>query len=176
METQTGGLVLEGKYALALTPLAELPAADSLVITDHDNERFLKTNSVWHEPADVEELDGVGLELRRQDLKLSLLMDMVSELVASQRELPFAVSIQLTASELHCEHSALPVGSTVEANLYLIPCIPRALKLYGEIRESTEPGWLVMRFKGMSPAVQDRMEKLIFTHHRRRIAHALADS
>ncbi len=183
MENNSSRLSLEGEYPLALKPISEFPGNNVLQQIDQDNEKFLKTSAIWHDPVDVEELDGIGLELRRQDLKISLLMEMVSELLIQQSHLPPMVHIHLTATDLLCDypsdHSSdrpniqLAPGTKLELKLYVMPAFPRPLKLYGEVVPEREPGKLSIHFSGMSPAVQDRIEKVIFTHHRRSIAHRL---
>lgn len=173
METESGGLLLEGHYSLLLKHIDELPGPDALVTIDHENENFLKTNSALHESIDIDEVDGVGMELRRQDLKISLLLDLVSELLVRQTQLPPPVATRLTAFQLQCEHEEMATGAKVEAILYVVPTIPRAIRLFGEILSSTEPGWVTMRFSGISPAMQDRIEKMIFTQHRRKVAQGL---
>jgi len=187
MEKHSSGLSLEGEYPLALKPISQFPGTNVLQQVDQDNEKFLKTSAIWHDPVDVEELDGIGLELRRQDLKISLLMEMVSELLIQQSHLPPPVHLHLTATDLLCDYPSeylsdflsdrtdaqLAPGTKLELKLYVMPAFPKALKLFGEVGPEREPGKLSIHFTGMSPAVQDRIEKVIFTQHRRSIAQRL---
>lgn len=167
--------MLQGEFSLSLKGIPRMPDAGVLLNTDLENEKFLKTSAIWHDPVESDELDAIGLELRRQDLKISLLLEMVSELLIRQSQLPPLVALQMTAESLQCIYSGQPLapGSAVEVTLYIMPAFPKALKLYGEVVPSPEAGKLTLQFIGMSPAVQDRIEKLIFTQHRRSIAHGL---
>lgn len=175
MEKHSGGLSLEGEFPLAVKPISQFPGTNVLLQADHSNEKFLKTSSIWHDPVDVEELDDIGQELHRQDLKISLLMEMVSELLIHQSHLPPPVHLLLTATDLQCDHPGAPMtpGTKIELTLYVTPAFPKALKLYGEVGPERQSGKLSIYFTHMSPAVQDRIERLIFTQHRRSIAQRL---
>lgn len=178
MNSSHGSLVMEGRFRFAIESI-ELPASPDLLHIDKENEKLLRTSAIWQDPVEVEELDHVSLELRRQDLKISLLLDLVGELVLGQSELPPVESIQLTARaiEFSNEICSLNEGDTAKAVLYLLPAFPRALQFYGDIVASDDrQGYSVLNLQGTSIAVQDQIEKIIFTHHRRSIAQEHAGS
>lgn len=172
MTASSGGLVLEGKYPFCIKKVTDTPATNELLDLDKENEKILKASAIWQDPVEVEELDSVGLELRRQDLKISLLMDMVSELLVRQSQQPPLEKIKLTGSSVEFQDEAhdFKLGVKAEAMLYILPAFPRALRFYGEIIESEQAGCAVLGFHGTSVAVRDQIEKLLFTHHRRSIA------
>ena len=172
MDIQTGGLVLEGRYSLSLEAVPQMLEAAELANIDKENEKFLRTSAAWQDPVEVEELDSVGLELRRQDMKINLLMDMVSELLMRQSELPPPESIKLTPSgiEFAADSHSFETGAIAKAQLFILPTLPRALQFYGEITPGGQPGTLRLQFVGTGSVVQDQIDKLIFTHHRRSIA------
>tara|TARA_R110002072_G_scaffold27080_1_gene88603 strand:+ start:593 stop:1144 length:552 start_codon:yes stop_codon:yes gene_type:complete len=172
MAELTGGLVLEGKYSFSIETIQDMPTAAELVNIDSENEKFLRTSSTWQDPVEVEELDSVGLELRRQDLKINLLMDMVSELLMRQSELPPPESIKLTPKgiEFSNKDRQLKTGTLGKVFLYILPALPRALQFYGEVQSGEQEGSLRLEFSGTGKAVQDQIDKLLFTHHRRSIA------
>ena len=64
----------------------DLPGSTALIRLDRENEKLLRASAIWQDPVEVEELDHdhVSLELRRQDLKISLLLDLVGELLIRQ--------------------------------------------------------------------------------------------
>lgn len=180
MNMQQNGLTLERDFSLSIKQIADFPSQDKLLLADTENEKFLKTSTIWHDPIDVEDLDGIGLELRRQDLKITLLMEMVSELLIKQSHLPPLVTSRLTANGLQChgDVTQYPAETKVEILLYIVTAFPKPLKLYGEViqgddNDSAEQN-LSIQFVGMSPNVKDRIEKLIFTEHRRSIAQNLS--
>jgi len=165
-------LVMEGRYSFTVEKIQAIPSSTELLNIDKENEKLLRTSAIWQDPIEVEELDHVSLELRRQDLKISLLLDLVGELLIRKSELPPLESIQLTATSIEFpnEVCALNDGDQVKAVLFLLPAFPRALQFYGEITGSERKGFSALEFQGTSIAVQDQIEKIIFTHHRRSIA------
>ncbi len=170
---------MEGSFAFATEVIHEFPSAAELALIDKENEKLLRASAFWHESAiEAEEPDHVSIELRRQDLKISLLLDLVSELILSQSELPAAQSIRLTAKGIEFSDATnnFRSGDKIRSSLYLLPALPRALKFCGNLISSDREGFLIMRFEGTSVAVRDQIEKIIFTNHRRSIAQENADS
>lgn len=163
------GLIFEGMLPVGLDFLDSFPGDDQLALLNEQNENFLKTSLVWHETVDVDEFDDVGQELKRQDLKINLLLDMVGELLALQNKLPETRPIKFSthALESDFQSEAVVPGAKAMISLYLMPAFPRSVKLYAEF-DST--GKAV--FCCMSQNVQDGLEKIIFRHHRRMIAQA----
>ncbi|MBL4580986.1 MAG: hypothetical protein JKY29_04130 [Gammaproteobacteria bacterium] len=174
------GLVMEGRYSFTVENIHDLPGSTALIRLDRENEKLLRASAIWQDPVEVEELDHdhVSLELRRQDLKISLLLDLVGELLIRQSELPSLESIQLTATSLEFSNEICAVsnGDKVKATLFLLPAFPRALQFYGDISRSEREGFSILTFQGTSIAVQDQIEKIIFTHHRRSIAQGNASA
>lgn len=172
MTSLSQGLVMEGSYSFAVEKVQDVPTSTELVSIDKQNEKILRTSAIWQDPVEVEELDHVSLELHRQDLKISLLLDLVGELLIRQSELPPIEAIQLTATgiEFSSEICSAERGEKVKATLFLLPAFPRALQFYGGITSSEKKGFSVLSFQDTSIAVQDQIEKIIFTHHRRSIA------
>lgn len=168
------GLVMEGSYSFTVEKIQGVPTSTELLNIDRENEKLFRTSAIWQDPVEVEELDHdhVSLELRRQDFKISLLLDLVGELLIRQSELPPLESIQLTATGIEFSNEVFAVGNgdKVKATLFLLPAFPRALQFYGDITSSERKGFWVLSFQGISIAVQDQIEKIIFTHHRRSIA------
>lgn len=163
---------MEGSFSFSIESVQSLPSSDELLYVDRENERLLKTSAVWHDPVEVEEMDHVSLELRRQDLKINLLLDLVGELLVKHRELPPLETIRLSAVELEFPETAYEIkrGAKAKADLFLLPGFPRALKFYGLVEKSEREGFLSMAFEGLGIGVQDQLEKIIFTHHRRSVA------
>lgn len=172
MSVQAGSLKLEGSYSLSIEVIRQMPSAAELLNIDKENEKFLRTSANWQDPVEVEELDSIGHELRRQDMKINLLMDMVSELLMRQCELPAPEAIQLTPTgiEFSTDSHALASGALARAQLYILPTLPRALQFYGEIKPGEQPDSMRLEFVGTGSVVRDQIDKLIFTHHRRSIA------
>jgi hypothetical protein len=173
MPFQESGLVFSGSLPLSLELLADVPRDSDVARANESNELLLRSVSVLEEKIDHDENDELVQELKRQDMKLNLILDMIGTLLMQQQVIPAAREIQLSASGLR-----LGVAANTAANqhcrvqLYIEPAIPKPLTLYGQCQPSSEAGMTDIAFKGVSQAVADNLDKFIFRHHRRRIAQA----
>lgn len=171
---------MKGHYSFSVEKIQGFPTETELLNIDKENEKILKASAVCQEPVELEEVDhgNIGLELRRQDLKISLLLDLVGELLIRQNGLPPVEHIQLTATDIEFSNEICKVdaGDRVKASLFLLPAFPRALQLYGDVSNSEREDCSIIKLHGVSAAVQDQIEKIIFTHHRRSIAQEHAGS
>ena len=80
----TEGLILEADQVLVWHTIPELPNDVYLAQANETNEWFLRACLSYVETSDREEPGEYDLELRRLDLKLNLLMDMVGLLLRQQ--------------------------------------------------------------------------------------------
>jgi hypothetical protein len=112
------------------------------------------------------------------DAKLSLVLDLVGEVLTRQLQLPRPHQIALSELGVHWiepKPEALPTraGQNAYVDLYLKPAFPRPLRFFAQLAVSgrTEKGVrFVAQFRGMGEDVQDGLAKLIFRQHRRMIA------
>lgn len=174
MGTVNEGLLFEGLLPVAFTQIKSVPETEQLAFINEANESILKASMILHESVDVDEHDEIRLELRRQDVKINLLLDMVSELLIQQNKIPEALLVKLTAGGIKCPVEAFDtkvvgIGEKLEIALYITPTTPRPLKIYAEVIE-LDGDLINVQFLGLSQSVQDWLEKLIFRHHRRTIA------
>ena len=176
MDKTDEGLLFEGMLPVSFQRVDNFPDLDQFAFINEENENLLRTSLIWYESAEVDEHDEISLELRRQDLKITLLLDMVGELLRQQIKFLPPIMLKLTARGLECTTSPAinEPGEKVKIALYITPSTPRALKLYGEVREMDADDRVTIGFVGVSQVVHDCMEKIIFRHHRRAIAQGLA--
>ncbi len=180
MSIQNEGLVFEGRLPVLFQVIESFPTDDTFLFLNEKNERILRASLLPMEPKEFEEHDEVGLMLWRQELKISMLMDLVGELVTNQQGKPPVSSLLLTPSYLECADLPGTTDSIIECSLYLSPNIPQALKLYGlrvnregqGVEENTDSS-ARMQFRSMARSVQDLLEKVIFRQHRRQVAQGL---
>ncbi len=120
-------------------------------------------------------------ELAQIDFKLSLLMDLVGELLVRQLEMPVTRRVRLGSQGLLWEgpegqETRLAVGDRVLVTVYLDPYCPRPVAFPGRVYRSEQVLDLDYRagivLEGLSETVQDWLDRFIFRHHRRRIAQA----
>jgi len=175
MNSSSESLQFDGVLPAAFQIIDEFPADEQLLTSNEQNERFLKTCLLPQERMDSEELDEVGVELRRQDLKLNLLLDMMGQLLLQQNKLPEEVSLKLTSSSLICDcvDAQIKENQLLKLELYFMSSvIPRPLILFGKVAQ-VDDARMEIKFLGLSQTVRDWLEKVIFRHHRRAIAQGL---
>ena len=174
------GLYYESNISLVWQVVDDLPSDNELVRINEDNSRFLKALAALNEgpPEAGEELPQTAAELQRLDLKLNLLLEMVGELLASQRTLPAPTKVKLGHAGIEwLAEKHPPSGAQICIDVYLRSELPSPLKFHGlaviadSEKTSTNTGKRVqVRFAGLNPTLQDDLEKFIFRRHRRSIA------
>jgi hypothetical protein len=171
------GLIYEESLPVSFTPgaLAEGPALARL---NADNHQLLSAESSLDEvrvhEALKDESPALVHELQRLEFKVNMLLRLTAELSMRSSGLPPAERVRLSSHAIEWCGAKIPAaGSTGVLALYINPALPQPLKLpstvIGErVVEGTRAAQL--RFSGMSEAVTEMMEKLIFRHHRRLVA------
>jgi hypothetical protein len=166
------GIVYQAQLPLAWEVLdAAAPAHD-----EH-NEKVLGTlESLEALPAASGE-GGTATDIARLEFKLDLLMDLVTQLLSREAPLPAPRAVSLGAHALEFrlgEGEAAPAtGEHLQIAVYLHAEYPRPLILTGQAATVTgAPGAqdVAVAFDSLGEAAQDRLEKLIFRHHRRQVA------
>jgi hypothetical protein len=173
MPFQDNGMVFAGSLPLVIELRAEAPREHELLRANEGNELLLRSVAVLEEKPDHDENDPLAQELKRQDIKLNLILDMIGALLQQQQLLPVPREIQLTGSGLRAAITPNPVSTQhCSIQLYIEPSIPKPLTLFGQCHPSSQAGMTDIVFSGISQGVTDNLEKFIFRHHRRRIAQA----
>lgn len=108
MDSPVEGLLYEGSLPISFRRIACFPEEGQLALINEKNENFLKTSLIRHEATELDEHDEISLELRRQDLKINLLLDLVAELLVQQNKLPPAIMLKYTATDLEYESGPMP--------------------------------------------------------------------
>ena len=174
------GLVFEDALPLCWEVVDDLPDAAHLARLNEADEALLRVISALEEyrPEPGEEHAEVAQELARLDFKLSLVLDLVGQLLSRQLTLPESLPVRLGARGLEWPAADPPrPGAHLIVSLYLHPGYPRPLELPGVVA-GVDPlpvgGRVRLAFRGLGEPVEDWLEKFIFRHHRRSIAHARA--
>lgn len=166
------GLIFKGALPLVLKKLQARPDDYEQSRANRSNEILLKSGLLFNDHQDLDEYHELSPFLIKQDLKLNLLLDLMSDLVKSSSDFPAACSVQMTPDSLVLEKNkndeGLQKGDIVGLEIYLVAEMPKPLSLYG-ILEKTDPKWRI-DFFAMEQQVSDQLEKIIFRFHRRRIA------
>lgn len=180
METEQeelgGGLVYRTHIPLAWQVVSRIDTAPAAAALNQqvaeENERCLHALALLNEyPAEMSE------ELQRLELKMNLVLEFMGELLARQLDLPARSAVQFAATGLSWEGLAanLPaVGQQVRVEAYLHAQYPRPLVVFGQVSGREQPGETgrcQVEFFPLPDASRDLLEKMIFTHHRREVAH-----
>ena len=115
-------------------------------------------------------------ELQRLEYKVNILLRLTAELALRSKGLPSAERVRMTSRALEWfgEHSPA-AGGTGLLSIYINPALPQPLKIPCVVagqRIIDDARATQLRFVGLSDAVVDMLEKLIFRHHRRLVAGA----
>lgn len=168
---QSDSLVFQGRLPAAFRSITDVPGPSTLVISNERNEHTLKSSLISNEPAEIDDHDDVMQHLKRQEAKLDLLLDMVTEILSRQSNMPQEIEVRLTAQSVgwqDAEQSYLP-DDLVEVDVYITPSIPKPLRFYGKVVAS-EAGQHSVEFMGVNQQVTDLLDKILFRHHRRAVA------
>lgn len=164
-------LVFDGRLPVSFTVIDAIPGDSTLAIINEKNEHTLRSSLIPADTVDLDEHDELGQYLKRQEVKLDLLLDLVTELLTQQNRIPDERQLRLTAQGVAWSdpERGFDAGACIEVNIYLTPSVPRALRFFGELRQGAS-GNNVLAFVGVNQQVTDLMEKILFRHHRRSVA------
>lgn len=173
------GLIFEETLPVVWTA-GPLPEGLALARLNSDNHQLLGAESSLDEvrvhEALKDESPALVHELQRLEYKVNILLRLTADLALRSSGVPPAQRVRLTprALEWFGEHTPA-VGSTGLLALYVNSALPQAVKIpcvvAGErLQDNLRAAQL--RFSGVSEAVVEQLEKLIFRHHRRLVAGA----
>jgi len=173
------GLIFEESLPVGWT---RGPIAEGLVLArlNTDNHQLLGAESSLDEvrvhEALKDESPALLHELQRLEYKVNILLRLTAELAMRSSGLPPAQRVRMSshAVEWFAEH-APPTGETGLLAIYINPALPQALRIPCVVagqRIIENLSATQLRFAGLSDAVVDMLEKLIFRHHRRLVAGA----
>jgi hypothetical protein len=163
------GLVLEDRLPLRWRASETADAAPTLQLSNEETLRVILSLDEHHAEASDENPE-FAHEVQRLETKINLILELVSQVLARQLQLPEALPVRLSAHEIEWETASAPAsGSLVLIEAYACPRYPRPLFLPATVKESGG-GRVRAELDDLGAPVQDLLEKLIFRHHRRLIA------
>jgi Atypical PilZ domain, cyclic di-GMP receptor len=142
------------------------------------SERNLQVLQAWdamdeHGPVDKpDESAPHAADILRLDRKINLLLDLVGQILATNRPRPPSVPVRFNAlGGMWRSAGTLPeAGEQGVAEIYLHDCLAQPLRLPGRVTSVTPDGHVKVRFAPVGEAVADLIEKLAFRRHRRQVA------
>jgi hypothetical protein len=173
------GLIFEESLPVAWTPG---PLAEGLLLArlNADNHQLLGAESSLDEvrvhEALKDESPALLHELQRLEYKVNILLRLTAELAVRSSGLPPPERIRMTSGALEWFAANIPpVGATGLLAVYINPALPQPVKIPCVVagqRIVDEARAAQLRFMGLSDAVVEMLDKLIFRHHRRLVAGA----
>lgn len=173
------GLIFEESLPVVWTP-GVLADGAQLARLNADNHQLLGAESSLDEvrvhEALKDESPALLHELQRLEYKVNMLLRLTAELALRSSGLPEPERVRMSSRALEWfgEHAARPEATGL-LSIYINPALPQPLKIPSVVSgEGLVDGVRTTRFRfvGMSDAVVDMLEKLIFRHHRRLVAGA----
>jgi hypothetical protein len=173
------GLTFEELLPLAWIEGA-LPVGLELARLNSDNHQLLGAEASLEEVRiaeglSKEESPALIHELQRLEFKLNVLLRLTADLVARSSTLPKPQAARLGARGLEWSGAAAPKSGCGLVHIYINTALPQPLRIPCEVvGERVQNGERIaqLKFRDLSEAVVDMLEKLIFRHHRRLIAGA----
>jgi hypothetical protein len=173
------GLIFEELLPVVWMPGA-LAAGVQLARYNADNHQLLGAESSLDEvrvhEALKDESPALLHELQRLEYKVNILLRLTAELAMRSSGLPAADKVRLSsrALEWFAAHPAQAAGTGL-LSVYINSALPQPLKIPAVVAGQRVVDGVratQFRFVGLSDAVIDMLEKLIFRHHRRLVAGA----
>lgn len=173
------GLVYADSVPLAWREVGRDISTAEILRTHQSNERVLRSFAALEEyraeAADDEHGHGTH-ELSRLEFKMNLLLEMTARLLAEHVSMPAAVPVEMSSAGIRWRSlAAPPAGGMLGVEIYLNRAYPTPITLYGEVRKVAPDAGefrVELDYRDMSDALRSWIEKLIFRHHRRQVAHA----
>jgi hypothetical protein len=175
-ESLGSGLVLEEYLPIAWAAQSAQPDPMRLTSLQSANERVLNTVLALEDsfPEAGEEHTGTTSELQRLDFKVTLLLDLVGQVLVHQLSVPPRAAVRLGADRIEWASTNPPaVGQSIAVQIYLNLRFPRPVNLLARVAslDAGAKGTIVHAvFEDFGKPLKDTLEKLIFRSHRRRIA------
>jgi hypothetical protein len=173
-----GGLSYQDSLPLSWRRLPE-GSGTRLAHVDEANSEFLRMMTALeeHTPPKADGNPELAHELLRLESKINLMLDLVGRVLAQSLKLPPVVPVALGAEALRwtAQGKAPAPGERVLVELYLRPEYPRPLTLTGHVKSVASSAGgkeVTLPLEGLGEEVHDWLERMIFRHHRRSVAHA----
>ena len=167
------GINFEARLPLAWKPAAEDISDVMLSQINEQNEKYLRIISVLNEyPAEQHD------EHSSVDFKLGIMLDLLGELLATHMMVPTKSNVRIGSlgmEWLSVGKNAPQKNDRILIDIYMHHQYPRPVVIPAEVRAvvTNDDGYrCVVKFFGLTDSVRELLEKLIFTHHRRSIAHS----
>lgn len=174
-------LAFEASMPLSWSVLDQAMDVQQLRMLNENNERVLGSISVLEEqvPDQFDMQTPQAQALVRMETKINILTELVSQLLATRIDLPKSRKFRLNAYaiEWFCAEPPPEESALIYLSVYLHSVFHQPFNIQAHVNdiEPEQGGYKVQAaFDGLSNVVLHSLEKLIFRHHRRSVAHGLS--
>ena len=170
------GLIYEDLLPLKWQRLTGEPSSLEMAKLDAGNEEVLRFIDVLdeHPGESAGEHPSINQELAKVEIKFDLLLNMLTQLLGVYFPLPASVDVRLTPYGVQwLSQAAVNPGTHGLVEIYLNSRCPRALVFPARVEDAEQDGQgyrVTAQFTAMSDPIRERLEKMIFRHHRRGVA------
>jgi hypothetical protein len=173
--TQEQGLKLELSVPVAFRRLATAAEEARVSVSLGSNLRVFQACDLLSErqPASRNDVDpSVLMELRRIDLKMTLMLDLLADLFAESHPPPPTAQVVLDfhGFEWLDAPADVTVGDRGVVDIFIQAGVPRPLRFVARVVAGAASSQRRFEFEGLSEAEADQLERLIFRQHRQKIA------
>ena len=143
---------------------------------DGKNEEVLRFIEVLdeHPNESSSEHSSLNQELLKVEIKFDLLLSLVNQLLGVYFPLPTPVRVRLTPDGIQwISDATITPDSQGLVEIYLSNRCPRPLVFPSRVKHSEKDGQryrITAQFTDMGEPIRERLEKMIFRHHRRMVA------
>jgi hypothetical protein len=159
---------------LAVEPLAwPVPPARALSLAERNGNALAAIAALEERRVEAAEEDNPLLqEMRRMDAKLTALVDIVNRLLTPTDTLPGRRLVRFNARGAVIPTELVPPGEAMLLSLRFDHCRSLPLELAAQPDRLLDDGRTFVAFTALSDAQGDAIERLVFRHHRRKVADA----
>lgn len=163
---------IEELLHVAIAPLGwPLPEARAFLLAEHNGNTLAAIAALEErriEPA--EEDNPLFQEIRRMDAKLTALVGLVNRLLAPTDNLSVSRLVRFNARGAVVPAELVPEGEAMLLSVRFDHCPSLPLELPAQTERQLDNGRTFVCFPGLSDALGDAIERLVFRHHRRKVA------
>jgi hypothetical protein len=155
-------------------PLAwPLAPARSLSLSERNGNALAAIAALEERRVEAAEDDNpLVQEMRRMDAKLTALVDIVNRLLTPADALPGRRLVRFNARGAVIPTELVPPGEALLLSLRFDHCRSLPLELAAEPDRALNDGRTFVAFTALNDAQGDAIERLVFRHHRRKVADA----
>lgn len=149
-----------------------LPELQQLALRDR-NMNVLGTLSTFGERRSdpVDEDNPAAQDLQRLDSKLNVLMAMLDQLLRRDAQLPPRQVVSFNAEGAVLPRAIWPAGaSSAMLHLHIDGCLALPLELPARFVQDRDSDHIFVAFETLDDVTRDALERLVFRHHRRKVA------